>query len=173
MGGMGTAPEREGMSAIPDYDDRFRDLYLNNGEDLRAYCRRRLGREDADDALVEVFAVAWRRFDKIPEGQEARLWLYGVARNVVRNGTRTTRRTARLSSRLTASSEAPRSGPAESLVTRSEHEDVKAALTTLSPAIRNFFGSMRGRSSPGMKSPKSSASPSLLSTCAFIAPSPG
>lgn len=127
------------MSATPNYDDRFRLLYLNHGEDLRAYCRRRLGREDAEDALAEVFAVAWRRFDKIPEGQEARLWLYGVARNVVRNATRTTRRTMRLSSRLTASSEAPRSGPAESLVTRSEHEDVKAALTTLKPSDQELL----------------------------------
>lgn len=122
------------MSATPDYDDRFRLLYLNHGGDLRAYCRRRLEREDAEDALAEVFAVAWRRFDKIPEGREARLWLYGVARNVVRNATRTARRRTRLSNRLTASSEPPGSGPAESLVIRSEHEDVMTALSTLKPS---------------------------------------
>ena len=127
------------MSESPDYDDRFRLLYLNHGEDLKAYCRRRLGREDAEDALAEVFAVAWRRFDKMPEGQGARLWLYGVARNVVRNATRTTRRRTRLSNRLTAAGEAPRSGPADSLIARSEHEDVMAALTTLKPSDQELL----------------------------------
>jgi RNA polymerase sigma-70 factor (ECF subfamily) len=136
---MGTAAERKEMNATPDYDGRFRLLYLNHGEDLRAYCLRRLGREDAEDALAEVFAVAWRRFAEMPEGQEARLWLYGVARNVVRNATRTTRRTARLSSRLITSSEAPRSGPAESLVIRSEHEDVNAALSKLKPSDQELL----------------------------------
>ena len=127
------------MSATPDYDDRFRLLYLNHGEDLRAYCLRRLGREDAEDALAEVFAVAWRRFAEMPEGQEARLWLYGVARNVVRNAIRTTRRKMRLFNRLTASSEAPRPGPAESLVIRSEHEDVNAALSKLKPSDQELL----------------------------------
>jgi RNA polymerase sigma-70 factor (ECF subfamily) len=121
------------MQQTPDYEDRLRLLYLKHGEDLRAYCRRRLGREDAEDALAEVFAIAWRRFDKIPDDQEARLWLFGVARNIVRNATRATRRSSRLFGRLSASSETPHAGPADSLVTRSEHEDVLAALATLKP----------------------------------------
>jgi RNA polymerase sigma factor (sigma-70 family) len=130
---MGTAAEQIGMSDTPDYDDRFRLLYLTHGEDLRAYCRRRLGPQDAEDALGEVFAVAWRRFDKMPEGDEARLWLYGVARNVVRNAMRTKRHRMRLSGRLIATGELPVSNPDDSLVTRSEHQDVHAALATLNP----------------------------------------
>lgn len=136
---MGTAAERMGMSDTPNYDDRFRLLYLNHGDDLRAYCRRRLGRDEAEDALAEVFAVAWRRFDKMPEGNEARLWLYGVARNVVRNATRTTRRRTRLSSRLKTSGETPESGPVDSLVIRSEHQDVMAALATLKPSDQELL----------------------------------
>lgn len=128
---MGAAIERTGMSDKRNYDDRFRLLYLDHGEDLRAYCRRRLGREDAEDALAEVFAVAWRRFDTMPEGPEARLWLYGVARNVVRNATRTTRRKTRLSNRLTTRVEHPEPGPFESVAARGEHQDVLAALATL------------------------------------------
>jgi RNA polymerase sigma-70 factor (ECF subfamily) len=127
------------MSESSDYDDRFRDLYLTHGDDLRAYCRRRLGREEAEDALAEVFTVAWRRFDKVPDGQEARLWLYGVARNVIRNATRTSRRRSRLSRRLTASGDTPQSGADDSLVTRSEHEDVMAALATLKPGDQELL----------------------------------
>lgn len=136
---MGAAAERTEMSDTPDYDDRFRHLYVTHGDDLRAYCRRRLGREEAEDALAEVFAVAWRRFEKMPEGQEARLWLYGVARNVCRNATRAYRRRMRLSGRLMASGDTPQSTPDESLVTRSEHEDVLAALTTLKPSDQELL----------------------------------
>lgn len=136
---MGAAAEQTGMSESPDYDDRFRQLYLTHGDDLRGYCQRRLEREDAEDALAEVFAIAWRRFDKMPHGQEARLWLYCVARNVVRNATRATRRKTRLFNRLTASSESPLPEPGDSLVTRSEHEDIVAALATLRPSDQELL----------------------------------
>ena len=126
------------MSDSPDFNDRFRRLYLTHGDDLRAYCQRRLGRDDAEDALAEVFAVAWRRFDKLPDGQEARLWLYGVARNVIRNATRTSRRKIRLAGRL-MSGEVPQTGPDESLLIRSEHEDVLAALATLRPSDQELL----------------------------------
>jgi DNA-directed RNA polymerase specialized sigma24 family protein len=33
--------------------------------------------------VAETFAIAWRRVDAIPAGDQARLWLYGVARNVL------------------------------------------------------------------------------------------
>ncbi|MBN6053151.1 sigma-70 family RNA polymerase sigma factor, partial [Nonomuraea sp. RK-328] len=41
--------------------------------------------EDAADVVSETFAIAWRRADALPPGEEARLWLYGVARNVLAN----------------------------------------------------------------------------------------
>jgi RNA polymerase sigma-70 factor (ECF subfamily) len=40
--------------------------------------------------------VAWRRLDKIPDGNEALPWLYGVARNIVRRIQRSNRRRFRL-----------------------------------------------------------------------------
>lgn len=127
------------MSDSPDFDDRFRHLYLTHGDDLRAYCQRRLGRDDAEDALAEIFATAWRRFEEMPQGQEARLWLYGVARNVVRNSMRATRRKTRLSNRLTANREPSLPEPGDSLVTRSEHDDVVAALATLRPSDQELL----------------------------------
>lgn len=119
------------MTLASDRDDTLRMLYENHGPDLRAYCQRRLDREEAEDALSEIFATAWRRITSIPSGDEARLWLYGVARNVVRNANRSSRRRVRLSSRLVSRSDPPPPGPAETAVIRSEHEDVLAALTAL------------------------------------------
>jgi RNA polymerase sigma factor (sigma-70 family) len=40
---------------------------------------------DAADLLADVFLTAWRRVSEIPEGMEARMWLFGVARNALRN----------------------------------------------------------------------------------------
>jgi RNA polymerase sigma-70 factor (ECF subfamily) len=137
---MGTAAaDWTGMSATHQGDDRLGFLYRTHGEDLRAYCRRRLEREEAEDALAEVFAIAWRRLEKVPPGHEARLWLYGVARNVIRNSTRSTRRRLRLTTRLIGSTNPPTPGPAESMVTRSEHQDVLAALDTLRPSDQELL----------------------------------
>lgn len=131
---MGTvATDWTGMYLTPEYDERFRVLYETHGDDLRAYCTRRLGPDEAEDALSEVFAVVWRRLDEVPSGGEARLWLYGVGRNVVRNATRSSRRRLRLASRLIGRWDPAVSGPADALLTRSEHEEVLAALATLRP----------------------------------------
>ncbi|GII86854.1 hypothetical protein Ssi03_48440 [Sphaerisporangium siamense] len=35
--------------------------------------------------MAETFAVAWRRIGEVPEGEQATLWLYGVARKVLAN----------------------------------------------------------------------------------------
>lgn len=64
---------------------RFVELVEDNWSALDAYCRRRVvGASDAEDVLAEVFAVAWRRLGDVPAGDEARRWLFGVAKNLVR-----------------------------------------------------------------------------------------
>lgn len=40
---------------------------------------------DAADAVAETFLVAWRRLGEVPDGREARLWLFGVCRRVLAN----------------------------------------------------------------------------------------
>ena len=81
-------------------DVRFRHLYDGNLDPLRRYCFRRLPADEVDDAVAEVFLVAWRRLSDVPDGDEARLWLYGIARNVVRNLRRSHRRQLRLASKV-------------------------------------------------------------------------
>lgn len=49
---------------------------------VMAYGLRRLAsREDAQDAVIDVFAVVWRRLEDVPDQQL--LWILGVARRVV------------------------------------------------------------------------------------------
>lgn len=73
-------------SGIEYYEDRFRRVYLEHFEPLLAYALRRVAHpEDAADVVAETFLVAWRRRHDIPADDEARLWLYGVARRVLAN----------------------------------------------------------------------------------------
>lgn len=66
---------------------RFARLFAETHGDLLAYALRRArSPEDAADVLAETFLVAWRRLDSLPPSPESRLWLFGVARNVLRRG---------------------------------------------------------------------------------------
>ena len=80
--------------------DRFQAMYGANYHRVLGYALRRAGREDAADVVAETFVVAWRRLDEMPEGDGARLWLYGTARRVLANQRRATRRRERLAERI-------------------------------------------------------------------------
>ncbi|MEV5741321.1 RNA polymerase sigma factor [Microbispora rosea] len=77
---------------------RFEAVYRETYGRLTAYAVSRCDSpQDAADVVAEVYTVAWRRMDDLPEGDEAVLWLYGVARNVVANHRRgEARRRARI-----------------------------------------------------------------------------
>jgi RNA polymerase sigma-70 factor (ECF subfamily) len=63
---------------------RFEELYRSTAQDLLGFLRRRASDpEEATDILAEVYLVAWRRLDDVPAGGEERLWLFGVARNLL------------------------------------------------------------------------------------------
>lgn len=91
------------MPAGDNDSERFKSLYLAYSRDVFAYALRRLRNTDnAADVMAEVFTVAWRKLDSIPNGESAKLWLFGVARNVVRNQERGIRRHTNLTARLVA-----------------------------------------------------------------------
>jgi RNA polymerase sigma factor (sigma-70 family) len=82
-------------------EERFRRVYIDNFEPLLAYALRRVEQPaDASDVVAETFLVAWRRIHEMPEGDETRLWLYGVARRVLANHHRSGVRRDRLGDRL-------------------------------------------------------------------------
>jgi len=81
--------------------ERFDTLYRLARPKILAYALRRApSTEDAADVVAETFTVAWRRLDQVPAGEEAVLWLYGVARNVLRSEHRRGRRRSELIERV-------------------------------------------------------------------------
>jgi RNA polymerase sigma factor (sigma-70 family) len=106
----------------------FRALFETNYSALVRYaCHRGLDRDEADDLIAGIFEVAWRRLDEIPRGDEAVLWLYGVAFNQLRNLRRSKRRHQRLVARLRFAT--PEPGPSEP--SEVSIEELKAALDAL------------------------------------------
>jgi len=86
--------------------------------------------------IAETFATLWRRFDRCPQGDELRLWLFGVARRVVANQRRSERRRSALGERLAANVNH------EALETAAPAEDTKAlarAFASLSAPDRELL----------------------------------
>lgn len=110
---------------------RFRVMYNANRDDLWRYCLRRASTiEEAEEALAETFAVAWRRFDIVPKGDDARPWLFGVARNELRSGWRKNKRSRELNDRLVhAHGERHTPDPADDVV--GQPSAILAAMATL------------------------------------------
>jgi RNA polymerase sigma-70 factor (ECF subfamily) len=83
--------------------ERFEAVYRELYAPICGYALRRLREpEDAAEVIAETFATLWRRFDRCPQGDELRPWLYGVARRVIANQRRGERRRSALSERLAA-----------------------------------------------------------------------
>lgn len=80
--------------------DALVELYRRHGGTLYRYLVRWMGTRsgDAEDALQQVFVIAWTRSDSFrtrrADAGEVKRWLYGIATNVVREHRR--RRTTRL-----------------------------------------------------------------------------
>jgi RNA polymerase sigma-70 factor (ECF subfamily) len=109
-------------------------VYDENYHRILGFALRRVQPADAADVVAETFLVAWRRLDEVPEGEAARLWLYGTARRVLANHARAARRRERLAAKL---DELPQ--PAGEPATGSEELDVSAALARLRPADRELL----------------------------------
>lgn len=65
-------------------------LFDEHGVRLRGFAIRRVGPDDADDIVAEVFATTWRRRADVPE--PALPWLYQTARHLVLHHHRSTAR---------------------------------------------------------------------------------
>lgn len=72
---------------------RFDALFRAHSRDIIAFCGWRSDTAaDAEDAVAQVFLIAWRRLDELPEANAARLWLYATACRVIANQRRSSRR---------------------------------------------------------------------------------
>ena len=80
---------------------RFAAVYDAVYADLLRFASRRVDPATAEDVTAESFLVAWRRFDDLPDQpDDARAWLFGIARGVILNTRRGAERQRALSVRL-------------------------------------------------------------------------
>lgn len=88
------------MSRRGRTEARFTDLMIEVGPELLNYFERRVGEAGAD-LLSELMTTAWRRNPDLPiDHEQARMWLFGIARNLLRNSARSNVRQARLAHAL-------------------------------------------------------------------------
>jgi RNA polymerase sigma factor (sigma-70 family) len=113
---------------------RFDVLFREHVAGIASYCRwrSRLAGDD-EDAVAEVFLVAWRRLDEVPSGNDARAWLYAVARRALANQARANARRVRLNEKLNAQPGAV--GIEEGLLA----SEVREALAALAPRDREVL----------------------------------
>jgi len=114
----------------------YLELFESSFDPLWRFIRRRVtAAEDADDVAAEVFTVAWRRRDEWPLADERRLWLYGVARNVLASHNRTNNRQLRLAGRLVELGEVEPGRPAPGMA----DDTLWRALARLEDADRDLL----------------------------------
>ena len=85
---------------VPSQDSQFQTMYRTHRDAIWSYCVRRVHRDDVEDAVADVFIVAWKKHDRAPTGEEMLPWLYGVARRVLANDSRSKTRSRKLFLRL-------------------------------------------------------------------------
>ncbi|HYY32175.1 MAG TPA: RNA polymerase sigma factor [Gaiellaceae bacterium] len=114
----------------------FEALFRTTRADLLAYLlRRSTSPEDAADVLAETYLIAWRKLETIPKGDRARLWLFGVARNLLLKSATRRRSGDALVSRLAGELRAARA-----VVPEEEWSDhVSAALAMLPEGDREIL----------------------------------
>lgn len=87
-----------------DRRDRFEALYYDHREAVWRYARRRADEQGAADVFSEVFMIAWRRLERVPdEPDDALPWLLACTRKVLWHQQRAERRRFRLIARLASS----------------------------------------------------------------------
>lgn len=126
------------MAPSQPHEAHFERLYETHHPAIQSYCFRRLAPFDANDAVAEVFLVAWRRIEDAPIGGGELPWLYGISRNVVSNAQRSARRSGRLKAKLSGLGAPAHPGPETQLVQSAEAREALEALATLRPDIQEI-----------------------------------
>lgn len=121
---------------LNDRESRGVDNISLNAADLLAYFEYRARGAEAADLLSETMATAWRRIEAMPDDDtEARMWLFGIARNVLANAERSAQRRWRLADKLRVR-----------LTTATPPDDdqrtieVRDAVNRLTPELRELIG---------------------------------
>jgi RNA polymerase sigma-70 factor (ECF subfamily) len=114
-------------------------MYVTHRDAVWSYVVRRTNRDDVDDAVAEVFTVAWRRINSSPLPEEQLPWLYGISKNVVRNINRSTTRRRRLWTRAGAIPPEDAPTPDVQVVRNLGDVELLAAVAKLRPLERELL----------------------------------
>lgn len=116
-----------------DSGEQISVLYRETSGDLFAFLLRRCRTtNDAADCMAETYRIAWEKRDRIPPGDQARPWLFGVARNVARRERTRDERAEAISRELALITER------SAIVTEPEDSASTAALSELSALDREI-----------------------------------
>ncbi len=112
--------------------DHLTSVLAADSPALLNYLQRRVGIQDSPDLLAEVMVIAWRRIAVVPKDPEqARMWLFGVARNVLTDHARGERRRWRLADRIRS-----RTAAADATTTSVDtNYEVRDAVSRLPPEL--------------------------------------
>jgi RNA polymerase sigma-70 factor, ECF subfamily len=117
-----------------DAEDRgaaFEALFNATYARVLSYARGMADPHDADDAVSEAYAIAWRRLDDVPDDAELG-WLIGVTRRVLANARRGRRRAGALRELIGLQPRFTGPDPSE----RVADDGLRDALTSLRPLDR-------------------------------------
>ena len=119
---------------------RFDALFREHVAGVASFCRwRSHSHSDADDAVAEVFWIAWRRLDDVPVGAAARAWLYATARRVMANQARANTRRSKLIEKLGAQAAAAAGDFTLASADDPLNSRVQDVLVALSPRDREIL----------------------------------
>lgn len=118
--------------------ERLEALFAEHFGDVLAYAVRRCSsRQDAEDVAAETFLVAWRRLREVPEGSEARLWLFGTACLVCFNQRRGQSRQRGLAARIRGGRQSRPLAPVDAGI--AERQRIHQAFEALSATDREIL----------------------------------
>ncbi|MCR1161689.1 hypothetical protein NEK97_09480 [Paenarthrobacter sp. UW852] len=118
-------------SRAADSQRAFRFLYESAYADLLKFVQRRTDPANAEDVVAEAFLIVCRRFQEVPGNQDdARAWIFGIARNLLLNARRSEQRQQALGVRLAEASMESQSDSHADLV--SSRVDLSRAWALLS-----------------------------------------
>ncbi len=127
------------MDSITDAE-RFKAIFTVAYPDVLRFAQRRTATQRAEDVAAETFLTAWRRVVDLPRDlDDARAWLFGIARNVLLNDHRGRRRADDLAVRLADAAQvaADVESVADAVATRLAVADAWRLLT---PADQEVLG---------------------------------
>lgn len=113
-------------------DESFEDLYRSTYPNVVAYCRRRLSGDQADEAVADIYAIAWRKRSHFLTAEAPLAWLYGVGFRVVSSQYRANKRKRLLTERLKREPPHKNPGTEASVTTDDDLARALAALDQLS-----------------------------------------